>query len=114
MTPAAFKKLALSFPGAVVAPHFDRLSFRVGKRIFATMTQDGVQGMVPVKPNERAVGLIAEHPGMFFSYGGWTTKLGSLGVHIAQANPKWLKALMAEAHARIAPKPRAKKVTARR
>ena len=37
MTPAAFRKLALSMPGAHKAPHFERTSFRVGKRIFATM-----------------------------------------------------------------------------
>lgn len=108
MTPAAFRKLALSFPGAVEAPHFDRTSFRVGKKIFATMTQDGKQGMVPVKPLERCMGLIAEHPKMFFSYGGWTEKLGSLGVSIKEAKPDWVKALMAEAHARIAPKAKKK------
>ena len=38
MTPEEFKKLALSFPGAVDAPHFDRTAFKVsGKRIFATL-----------------------------------------------------------------------------
>jgi hypothetical protein len=33
MTAAAFRKLALSLPEASEAPHFDRASFRVGKKI---------------------------------------------------------------------------------
>jgi hypothetical protein len=33
----AFIKMALSFPGAVQTPHFDRIGFKVeGKRMFAT------------------------------------------------------------------------------
>ena len=31
-----FRKLALSFPGASEEPHFDKISFRVTKKIFAT------------------------------------------------------------------------------
>jgi hypothetical protein len=31
-----FREWALSFPGAVELPHFDRISFRLGKKIFAT------------------------------------------------------------------------------
>lgn len=38
MTTAAFRQLALSFPGTEEAPHFDRTAFKViGKRIFATL-----------------------------------------------------------------------------
>jgi len=38
MTTKQFKDLALSFPGTISMPHFDRLAFKVeGKRIFATL-----------------------------------------------------------------------------
>ena len=50
MTGAAFRKLALSLPEATEAPHFERASFRVGKKIFATMTADGDEAMVRVAP----------------------------------------------------------------
>jgi len=33
----AFKKIALSFPGTSEQPHFEKPSFRVGKKIFATL-----------------------------------------------------------------------------
>ena len=37
MTPAALRPFALSLPEAHEAPHFERASFRVGKKIFATL-----------------------------------------------------------------------------
>jgi hypothetical protein len=33
----AFRSLALSLPGAIEAPHFEKTSFRVQNRIFATL-----------------------------------------------------------------------------
>ncbi|MDQ3142360.1 MAG: MmcQ/YjbR family DNA-binding protein [Bacteroidota bacterium] len=32
-----FTELALSFPGAIELPHFEKTSFRVNKKIFATL-----------------------------------------------------------------------------
>jgi predicted DNA-binding protein (MmcQ/YjbR family) len=38
MTTEEFKDLALSFPGTISKPHFDRIAFKVqGKRMFATL-----------------------------------------------------------------------------
>lgn len=37
ITIEAFQKLALALPEAEAAPHFDKISFRVRKRIFATL-----------------------------------------------------------------------------
>lgn len=38
MSTEEFKDLALSFPGTISMPHFDRIAFKVeGKRIFATL-----------------------------------------------------------------------------
>ena len=68
------------------------------------MTQDGKEAMIAVKPPALAEALIDEHPDMFFSYGGWTTKLGCLGVWPAKANVKMVEQLMREAWKRIAPK----------
>lgn len=33
-----FRQMALSFPGTVEQPHFEKTSFRVKKRIFATLS----------------------------------------------------------------------------
>ena len=39
MTIAAFRKLALSFPNSEELPHFEKTSFRVNKKIFATLSE---------------------------------------------------------------------------
>ena len=106
MTPAAFRKLALSMPGAVELPHFDRSSFRVGTKIFATMKPEAGEAMIPVRPLVRCFELLAKEPDLFFSYGGWTQKHGSLGIRLAKADAKRLAPLMRDAWERIAPKPK--------
>ena len=105
MTPAGFRKLALSMPGAHEAPHFERLSFRVGTKIFATLKPDGSEAMIAVKPVDLTLALIAAHPEAFFSYGGWTERNGSLGVRLKSCDAKLVKKLVTDAAARIAPRP---------
>ncbi|MES2649337.1 MAG: MmcQ/YjbR family DNA-binding protein [Bacteroidota bacterium] len=34
---ATFKKIAMSFPDVVEQPHFEKQSYRIGKKIFATL-----------------------------------------------------------------------------
>jgi hypothetical protein len=104
MTPAAFKRLALSMPEAHEEPHFERTSFRIAKKIFATMTADGTEAMVPVKDPDLVQTLLASHPEVFFSHGGWTVRNGSLGVRLAKADAAMMKDLVSEAWRRIAPK----------
>ncbi len=106
MTPAALRKLCLSLPGAEEKPHFERTSFRVGTRIFATMTADGAQAMVVVKPIDRVEALLRAEPEVFFDHGTWTFKNGALGVRLARIDAATMRGLVVDAHARIAPKPK--------
>jgi predicted DNA-binding protein (MmcQ/YjbR family) len=39
ITPEKFRNLALSFEGAEEAPHFEKTSFRIAKKIFATLNE---------------------------------------------------------------------------
>ena len=94
MTPKAFRALALSLPEASEAPHFERTSFRVGKKIFATMTADGTEAMVRVAPKERLQAVLEAHPAAFFTHGGWTDRLGALGVRLAKADAALLGELL--------------------
>jgi hypothetical protein len=104
MTPKAFQSAALALPEAYEEPHFERTSFRVQKKIFATMTPDGKEAMVRVKPPERVAMLLETHPDVFFSYGGWTARNGALGVRLAKASATLVKELLADAWRSIAPK----------
>jgi hypothetical protein len=109
ITAAALRKHALSLADAHEEPHFDRASFRVGKKIFATMTADGKEAMVKVQPREKVEALLAAEPEVFFSYGGWTTKNGSLGVKLTKVDAKLMRELVTLSWESIAPKPKKKK-----
>src|SRR5439155_14154114 len=84
MTPKTFRKIALSFPETHEEPHFVRTSFRVGKKIFATMDPEGPEAMVRVRPPERLRALLEAHPDVFLSYGGWTERNAALGLRLAR------------------------------
>ncbi len=103
MTPTALRKLALARLGAHEEPHFERTSFRVGKKIFATMTADSGEAMVRVRPPEKLDGLLSAFPAVFFSYGTWTAKNGALGVRLARVDAKVMRALVEDSWRLIAP-----------
>ena len=103
MNAKAFRKLALALPEACEAPHFDRASFSVGKKIFATMTADGKEAMVRVAPFARLEALIETYPETFFSHGGWTIRLGALGVRLAKVDRALLRELLVDSWERVAP-----------
>ena len=104
MTGRAFQRLALSLPEVHEEPHFHRTSFRVGKKIFATMVPDGSEAMVRVRPLRRVYQLLSEHPDVFFDYGGWTWRNGSLGIRLPVADPKLIGELLIEARNDLSPK----------
>ena len=103
MTPKAFQRLALAFPDAHEEPHFERTSFRIGKKIFATMTPDGTEAMVRVDP-AGVDALLTTHPAVFFSYGGWTLRNGSLGIHLAKPDATMIGELLVDSWKHSAPK----------
>ena len=79
MTPAAFKSLALSFPGTEEHPHFERIAFKVtGKRIFATLHEESATVNVKLSPIDQSVfcdfGKNAVYPvPNKWGLQGWTT-----------------------------------------
>ncbi len=97
MTPQALQRFALSLPEAEERPHFGRTSFRIGKKIFATMTRDGREAMVKVPEPDELEALLASHPEAFFSHGGWTTRNGALGVRLAEVDAALMKQLVTAA-----------------
>jgi predicted DNA-binding protein (MmcQ/YjbR family) len=50
-----FRKLALAFPGVEEQPHFIRTSFRVKKKIFATLHEKEMQAVVKLSPVDQSV-----------------------------------------------------------
>jgi hypothetical protein len=79
------RRIALSLPGTVEAPHFDRTAFKV-KRIYAALAPDGRSSNLMLKPDEQALKCtVAPHafapvPNAFGARGATTATLAALTV----------------------------------
>jgi hypothetical protein len=104
MRPEALRRFALSLPEAHEEPHHERTSFRVGGRIFATMTSDGQEAMVRVPSALEREELLASRPETFFGHGGWTTRYGALGVRLARVGGADMERLVTGSWSSVATK----------
>jgi hypothetical protein len=85
MTPAQYRRLALSFEGAEEASHRDHPDFRVGGKIFATIWKGN--GVLMLKPEQQAE-LVSSHPEVFSPVSGGWGRRGSTTVHLDAADEK--------------------------
>ena len=102
MTGSQFRKIALSLPGAEEGSHFGNADFRVGGKIFATLSleKEGY-GVLLLTPEEQA-GMVSDEPEIFSPVpGGWGTK-GSTRVRLARVTPRILEAALRAAWKRRA------------
>ncbi len=102
MTAEEARRLALSLPKAAEAPHFEKASFRVGGKIFATLTEDARHLHVFVDEDE-ARAAVAEEPSTYEEL-WWGKRLSGVRVEVARAAPDRVVELLEEAWRRKAPK----------
>ncbi len=55
ITEATFRKIAMTFPGTTELPHFEKTSFRVGKKIFATLSPQQARACVKLSAADQSV-----------------------------------------------------------
>jgi hypothetical protein len=85
MTPAAFRKLALSLPESEERQHMNHPDFRVAGKIFATLGYpDKTHGMVKLSPEEQHY-FSKEHPEVFIPVKGTWGRRGATSVHLKAA-----------------------------
>ncbi len=91
MTAAAFRKIALSLPGAEPGSHHGVEDFRVGGRIFCTLAyvQQGA-GVLMLTPEQQA-GMVADAPAMFSPAPNAWGRGGATLVHLGRVTPAILK-----------------------
>lgn len=104
MTPAQFRKMALSMPGAVEGAHHGHPDFRCGGRIFASLQPDGERGMVKVPPADM-VRLVKTHGGTFEPATGAWGRAGCTMVRLADVTSVVLKDAMTLAWQTVAAGP---------
>jgi hypothetical protein len=108
LTPAEFRKIALSFPEATERAHMDHPDFRVGGKIFATLGYPDRQwGMVKLPPALQAK-LYEAQPEVFVPVNGAWGKGGATKVRLKLVKKADLQRALLAAWQRTAPKRLAK------
>ncbi len=110
MTAAQFRKLALSLEGAEEGSHMGNADFRVGGRIFATLSLEKQgYGVLLLNPEQQA-GMVADAPEVFSPVPGGWGRNGSTRVLLAKVTPDMLRdALHTAWQNRVAKNKRTKK-----
>lgn len=85
MTPADFRRIALSLEGAEQGSHMGSVDFRVGGRIFATLaSQAQGYGNLMLTPEQQAA-FVEEMPDVFLPVAGGWGRMGATHIRLAAA-----------------------------
>lgn len=105
-----FRSIALSFPGTIEQPHFDRAAFKVtGKRIFTTLHEPSQTVNVKLPSADQSDFCAYEDAGAVypvpnkFGLQGWTT------FELARVSKEWLAAGLHAAYLEVMEKKPKKK-----
>ena len=90
MTSDEFRVLALGLPDAVELPHFDRASFRIRNKIFATLAQDQGLACLMLKPEDQDVFVAMGKDAVYPVPNKWGQG-GATYIHLEMANDTLLK-----------------------
>jgi hypothetical protein len=95
MTPDEFRAIALSFPETEERSHMNHPDFRVGGKIFATLSGDLTKGMAALTPEQQSDYMAMDasfHP----AAGAWGAK-GSTLITLETSNPQAVRSALAAA-----------------
>jgi hypothetical protein len=104
MTKEDFRKLALALPGAVESAHMGHPDFRVGGKIFATLSPKEGWAMVKLTPDEQEAFMQAA-PDVFSPASGAWGRGGATSVLLARCTRTIARDGLAAAWRGRAPKP---------
>jgi hypothetical protein len=104
MTPAAFRKIALSLPETEERQHMSHPDFRVAGKIFATLGYpDKTRGMVKLSPEEQHY-FSKDDPDVFIPVKGTWGRRGATSIQLKAANKDVLAKAIQAAWRNTAPK----------
>ena len=90
LTPADFRRIALSLEGAEEGSHMGAVDFRVGGHIFATLaSQAQGYGNLMLTP-ERQAEFVGERPDVFVPIAGGWGRMGTTHIRLAATNEDML------------------------
>lgn len=103
MTSAALIKLARSFDEVVEQPHFEKISFRVNKKIFATLDVKKNQAVVKLSEVDQSV-FSDYNPGIIFPVRGGWGKQGWTAIDLKAVKKEVMKDAITTAYCTVASK----------
>ena len=103
-----FRKWALALPDAVETPHFEKPSFRVNKKIFATMDIKENRACLKLSLEDQSV-FCAHDKTIFFPVNGHWGKQGFTFVDLKKVRKDMFKDALTSAHKEVAAAKKAKK-----
>lgn len=98
-----FRKLALSFPEATEEPHFEKTSFRVRKKIFATYDEQNHRACIKLSEIDQDVFSSAASSTVYPLANKWG-KQGWTLVELQQVHPDLFTDALTTAYCEVAPK----------
>ena len=103
LTEADVRRIVLSMPEAVEAPHFEATSFRVNKKIFCTLGEASARIVLKFDPEDQA-NLISDAPQAITAVPGAWGRKGWTQADVALLSEARLETLMRLAWTTVAPK----------
>ena len=99
----AFRELALAFEDVEELPHFEKTSFRVRKKIFATLHIEKAQAVVKLSDIDQSV-FAEYHPDVIYPVKGAWGKKGWTMVELGTVPTDMCKDILNTAYCQVAPK----------
>ena len=103
VTNEIFRQLALSFPGVEELPHFEKASFRINKKIFATLTEKQNLAVVKLSPTDQSVFCAFDKTVIYPVPGAWGKK-GYSSIALPKIRKSMLKDALSCAYRQVAGK----------
>lgn len=108
-----FQELALSFPQAEEQPHFQKTSFRVKKKIFATLTESEAIASIKLSEIDQSA-FCSHHTELMYPVPNKWGKKGWTFINLEKIEEEMLLDALTNAYCETAPKELSKKLTEER
>lgn len=104
------RQIALSLPQATEEPHFDKTSYRVNKKIFATMVSEHSRATVKLSPADQDI-FCTFHGSVIYPVPNKWGKQGWTHINLSTVKEEMLTEILKAAYCEVAPKHLAELIT---
>ena len=98
-----FREIALSFPEVIELPHFEKTSFRIKKKIFATLAVEKQKAMLKLSLVDQSVFCSFDRAIIYPVPGTWGKK-GATYFELNKLKKAMIKDALGAAYCEVAPK----------